>query len=288
MAKFSARYVSKIMGTKITILIDNTPDAAGTLQCEKGLSLYIENGQQRILCDTGLSGAFSDNAAALGIDISAVGCCFISHAHADHSGGLKRFVDINRDSDIYIAAEALHTRYFSHRHMSARDLSIDFDVANSNTDRFRALHYSTWLSENVAAVFCNDDTYARPLGNKYLTKMNGSTELPDVFAHEMSLAITVGDELVVVSSCSHCGAANIIEACKAFSGKSKLRAFVGGLHFIDSNETSSEVEKLVTYVEEQARQAKFFVGHCTGDLAKAILSRHEQFCTFATGDIISI
>ena len=273
---------------RVAILIDNTPDAKSVLHSEKGLSLYVEDDKNRILCDTGLSGAFADNAKALALDVSNVDFCFLSHAHIDHTGGLHHFLDINKNSTVYIAEEAIAARYFSYRHARSHDLSVDFDLVKANANRMHTLRSSAWLTENVAAVFCSQNLYAQPFGNKYLTKKRGATELPDDFAHEMSLAIVEGDELIVVSSCSHCGAANIIETCKAFTGKTILRAFVGGLHFVDDSMAKNEAENLLSYVNKHAKHAKFYIGHCTSEPAKAILCEQEQFCAFATGDIISI
>jgi hypothetical protein len=53
----------------ITCLMENTAAREG-IACEHGLSLYIETGCHKILFDAGQSGAFADNAEALGIDTS--------------------------------------------------------------------------------------------------------------------------------------------------------------------------------------------------------------------------
>lgn len=74
---------------KATVLIDNlTKDA---LKKEWGLAIYIEYGERRILLDTGASGAFAENAAALGFSLAKVDAGVLSHAHFDHSDGLADF-----------------------------------------------------------------------------------------------------------------------------------------------------------------------------------------------------
>ena len=72
---------------KITALLENTtkrPD----MSTEHGLSLYIETAGHKILFDMGQTELFSENAAALGIDLEAVDLAVLSHGHYDHGGGL--------------------------------------------------------------------------------------------------------------------------------------------------------------------------------------------------------
>lgn len=75
---------------KLTVLVDNTPNPQnGDLGYEHGFSLFGEFDGIRFICDTGASDLFSINAARLGIGIKDVDFSFMSHAHNDHTGGLK-------------------------------------------------------------------------------------------------------------------------------------------------------------------------------------------------------
>ena len=56
---------------RIVTLIENTPGDP-RCACEHGLSLYLETHDHRLLMDTGSTGAFADNAEALGIDLTDV------------------------------------------------------------------------------------------------------------------------------------------------------------------------------------------------------------------------
>jgi hypothetical protein len=96
---------------KITTLIENTT-LRDDLTAEHGLSLLIEFGGRKILFDSGQSGAFADNAEKLGIDLSQVDLCVLSHGHYDHGGGLKRFLEINDHAPVYINRHAFG-EYFS-------------------------------------------------------------------------------------------------------------------------------------------------------------------------------
>ena len=90
---------------RITFLVDNQPHPTLPLLTEHGLSLYIEtddltnrligestNRKIGILCDMGASGAYIKNAKALGIDLDTCHWAFLSHGHADHTGGLGKWI----------------------------------------------------------------------------------------------------------------------------------------------------------------------------------------------------
>ena len=113
-----------------------------------------------------------------------------------------------------------------------KDIGVDNDLFLKHDGRFRFLTDSIWLTDNVASVKCDIDSYPRPKGNRYLSIANSSGEGPDMFSHELSLAIKDEDGLVIISACSHCGVLNIIEACKKFTGVNRVKAFVGGTHFV--------------------------------------------------------
>ena len=95
---------------KIWTLLENTRQAEA-FTAEHGLSLYIETARRRILLDTGQTGAFAANAAALGVDLAAVDTAVLSHGHYDHGGGLERFLALNRTAPLYLSRHAFEAHY---------------------------------------------------------------------------------------------------------------------------------------------------------------------------------
>ena len=85
---------------RITFLVDNLPHPTLPLLTEHGLSMYIDQitpnssllTPNSILCDMGASGAYIKNAKALGIDLDTCHWAFLSHGHADHTGGLGKWI----------------------------------------------------------------------------------------------------------------------------------------------------------------------------------------------------
>ena len=70
---------------KLTILCDNNTMIDQYYLGEPALSFYIEEGDQRLLFDTGYSDVFLRNAASLQIDLTQPMDIVLSHGHNDHT-----------------------------------------------------------------------------------------------------------------------------------------------------------------------------------------------------------
>lgn len=270
---------------KATILIDNQQSISNPcLQSEHGLCVFVETDDLRILCDTGATGAFIDNAHRLGIDLSKLDMVVVSHGHNDHTGGLPRLCVENCDVPIY-AGRHIFENFTSSRHGRERDISAPASLATNHYDRFTLVHSSQWLSRDVALVRCNVATNPMPHGNRFLK--NG--EVLDGFDHEMSLTIVDDGALVIFSPCSHCGAINIIEACRQFTGIEKVRAFVGGLHFVEGPQVEQETAQFVHGISQRFPDTAIFTGHCTCVVAQNQLQATlSNVSIFSTGQILAL
>jgi len=80
---------------KIIVLSDNR-SMDDSLETEHGLCIYLESAHVKCLLDTGASDLFVRNAAKLNVDLTAVDYVFLSHGHADHTGGLPAFLNLNQ------------------------------------------------------------------------------------------------------------------------------------------------------------------------------------------------
>ena len=272
---------------KINVLIDNQPGDDALLECEHGLSFYIETGCCRVLCDMGASEKFISNASRMGIDLSAIDFAFVSHGHADHTGGLPDYLKAFGEKKVYLSERISKEMYFSSRRGSRRDISTERSVFENHQDRLVLLKGSCWITPEIAAVYTDVHEHSQPLGNAFLSKEVYGEESLDNFGHELSLVVLTSEGLVIVSSCSHGGAANIIKSCCRFTGMPRIYAFVGGLHLVDGEQTTSEVEAFVKEIKTECPDIKIYTGHCTGELAKQeLVNRSLDIRIFKTGDVI--
>ena len=275
---------------RITILVDNSPSAKNhELGTEHGLSLYIEYGNRRILCDTGTSSLFAKNAYLMGIDIDSCSFAFISHGHNDHIGGLEYFIEKVNDKKIYMHSSILHDAYFSTRHGERRNLNIDSKFLSDSKERIHPIDTTTEIAEGIFAVQCKTSIYPTPYGNCFLWKKSGKKEEKDTFRHEISLAFITDKGLVIVSPCSHCGALNIIRECQNATRCSKVYTYIGGLHFVESENCISEATTFAKTAKKEFPNTLFLTGHCTCNTAKEILEQiADNIKTFSTGSIIEL
>ena len=90
---------------KVTVLMENTSPEC--LLHEHGLSLHLSYEGHSVLLDAGSSGRFTENAAALGVDLAAVEKAALSHGHWDHADGLAAFFACNAAAPVYARPAAL-------------------------------------------------------------------------------------------------------------------------------------------------------------------------------------
>ncbi|TDB39645.1 MAG: MBL fold metallo-hydrolase [Actinobacteria bacterium] len=214
---------------KITVLVDHEASSDG-IGTEWGASIHIGWREHSILFDMGTSGLFADNARLLGVPIGDVEFAVLSHSHADHGGGLSRFLS---DTDAPVWARAgITPDLFMKLGPVRRRVGIDAAVVADNADRFRFVERDTEVAPGVHLLTDISGDVPAPRGNRVLMREEDGRLVPDDFRHELALVIEDEGELVVFTGCSHHGVLNIVaSACRAFPGR-PLKALIGGFHFM--------------------------------------------------------
>ncbi len=148
---------------RITFLVDNLPHPTLPLLTEHGLSLYIETDdfisgtstssvtekETRILCDMGASGAYIKNAKALGIDLDTCHWAFLSHAHADHTGGLGKWIAQFGHIPVYASHRIATDEYFSSRPKQVASDKSSFGHFDKLSDRILLTESTKRLNDST-------------------------------------------------------------------------------------------------------------------------------------------
>lgn len=240
---------------KVTTLVENLTYKSG-LVAEHGLSFFIETENKKFLFDVGQTDAFIRNAHALGLDISEVDAVVISHGHYDHTGGLNAFLRINAKAKVYLNRAALHNKY----HGMSRYIGMEIDGGLAEgrlvfVDELLELDDNLYVVPNTPIVSSLDTHF-----KGFLVKSDGRfTE--DSFDDELFLAITSQGGVSIISSCSHRGITNIVEAAKTMFNTKMIRAVVGGFHLLGCSD--EQLEETVRYFEQQDIKS-LGICHCTG------------------------
>ena len=261
---------------KLTVLTENTT-CRDDLTCEHGLSLYIETNGQHLLFDAGQTGAFADNAEKLGIDLSQVDLCILSHGHYDHGGGLKRFLELNDHAKIYVSRHAFGDYY----NAEPKYIGLDWELLNA--DQITFVGDNLTLSDTLSLHSCPNfpqvyftDAYGMQ------AKRREQMETDD-FRHEQYLLIREGERRIIVSGCSHKGVLNL----KTWFAPD---VFIGGFHLMKLDPEKEAARLKFTAMELMQKDTVYYTGHCTGAEQFAALKAHmgDGLIALTTGGVYEI
>lgn len=273
---------------KITTLIENKNTGHEELIAEFGLSLLIETHGKRILFDTGSTGAFLKNAAAMNISLSNLDAVIVSHAHFDHSGGVNALLQACPDVRRFVLAQD----YFEHKYKLTPDGVQDIGTRFEREDIDRAKADILWVDATTALTqgvylvknFARETAYEHP-NPDFVQKRQGAYKM-DLFWDEIALAVQTKRGIVVVAGCSHCGVVNLVRTVVATLDK-KIYAVVGGAHLTEASK--DRVEQTAKELKEMGIK-RCWLNHCTGQPAAEQLAWEFgcQYQPFHTGDVIEI
>ena len=281
---------------RVTVLIENDgPEDRGGLTAEHGLSLLVEVSDGAILFDTGATGAFADNAAALGIDLATVDAAVLSHHHFDHGGGLERFFEINDRAPVYIRRAPHRNRVFRLLGLVNRQIGLDPSLFERFGDRLIEIDEKTEIASGVFLLTDMGQGHQRPRGNRHLWAESEHGMAPDPFDHELTMVVHQENGMVVVTGCSHNGVLNMVDAATGTFPGAPVKTVIGGFHliglpFYDSMASSRrEVEDIARTIGEKC-SGTIFTGHCTGKKAHRVLESvlGKRLQSMPTGTVLEL
>lgn len=274
---------------KITTIIENTRPLDSNLECEHGLSFFLEYDGKKIIFDTGSKGKnFLENAEKLDLDIKNADYMILSHGHYDHTGGVLPYVDnYGNNFKLIINPSVFYPRYkyngkkkvdigipFTREDLEKRDVDMILSEGiETITDKISvisgfSLHPEYRMEDN--GLFCQEK------GVEKKDFMHGESVL--VMKHEKGLVLLIG--------CSHSGVVSIIEKVRKLYGE-RIYAVIGGTHLVVAS--PGFIDRTVSYFKDSEIE-KVGVCHCNGEKAGLVFKEKipDRYFRITTGKVINI
>jgi len=250
------------MKITLTTLCENTAGVVG-MEAEWGWSILVEVGNNRVLVDTGNGTVAVKNGDRLGLDFRTIDKILLSHAHADHTGGLRYI--LKRTGPIEVIA-----------HPSIWEEKVKTDLQGRDP-HYNGIPYARFELEKLAHF--NLQKVPVKIGDYMMTSGEVPMEtefevaesnfwvkteeglLHDTFPDDQSLVVQHPKGLVVVLGCAHRGIINTLSHARKITGEDRIYTVVGGTHLYPKNE--EQVEKTVQALKEMGVE-RMGVSHCTG------------------------
>lgn len=248
---------------RVTILNDAFGDRP-QLEQDWGYSALIEFEGKRILFDTGDNiELFRRNVEALHIDLTHLDMVIITHAHGDHTSGLRYVLSRNPKVRLYVPDDP----YFTGRVLPPGFLSDDARPELPAKMRYfrgatrpDAKSWVAWTDTNMTAV--SEPMTIAP----HIRLVSLVSEKPAFKGlREISLVLDTPTGPVVFVGCSHPGIEGILASATAADPAKPVSMLVGGLHLLQ--DSPEQVEATLDVLAEKYHVKTMSIGHCSGELA---------------------
>lgn len=264
---------------QITTLIENLCYGSG-LKGEHGFSVHLEHKGVQILFDTGQSDSFMQNADKLGIDIQKVELVVISHGHYDHSGGLLRFLQMNKRAKVYIKESAFEQKYNGKRFIGVDPALNAFKERFINVDRVEQIVPDIYLFPTINLDY-PEETHFEGM----YTHVKDH-EKRDNFEDEQFLALTDKNKINIITGCSHRGIVNIVSTAKKYFNF-EVSLVLGGFHL--KSASGESLHRTVDFFNQE-KVRRVGLSHCSGlEAYRAFVNQfHGEVFYNHTGSVITV
>jgi 7,8-dihydropterin-6-yl-methyl-4-(beta-D-ribofuranosyl)aminobenzene 5'-phosphate synthase len=250
----------------VTCVVDNAAQRSSSFWGEHGLAFLIETGAGRVLFDTGQSGTvLLHNLERLDVDPATIDGLAISHAHYDHTGGLRALLEqVHPGIPLYANPDLFRGR-FSRREGEPR--SIGLSLTSEALSAQLTLNLSAAPQEIVPGVWTTGVISDRPDpegSSAYHLVREGDAFVADSYRDDMALVLEVDDWLALLCGCCHAGLLNTLaHVQRAF--ERPVAAIAGGLHLTGAD--AGYLQRVSEVLVETESVQRVYPNHCTGEAA---------------------
>lgn len=265
---------------KLTVLTDNATRIDAYYVGEPGVSYYLEDGDTRILFDTGYSDVYLQNAEQMGIDLTRLDVIAFSHGHDDHTRGLLYFPETAAPVTV-----CGHPGVVEKKRCDGLMIGMPLSQEELNA-RFtlRLSREPVQLSEKLAFLGeiprVTDFEGKEPIGERF----DGESWQPDYLLDDSALAYRGEEGLWIIAGCSHAGICNIIDYAKKVCHEERICGVIGGFHLL---EMTPRVGKTAAYLKKE-NPKHLCPCHCTSFHARAAIHARVPVEELCVGDTLAL
>lgn len=252
---------------RVTILTDAFGLKQG-LELDWGYSALVEFNGHRILFDAGNNAAiFQRNIARMKVDLTHLTAIVISHAHGDHTAGLRWVLSLNPGVPLYVPDD-----------IAFRGQEVPRPFFTTNPDPSlppMRRYYGGQVPEHVAGWQVYNDTNLTVV-KKAMTIMPGvglvtamAQKPPFLGLSEVSLVLDTPNGKVVIAGCSHPSIEKIMAEAASAQPTAPIYMLFGGLHLV--TDTHAQIAQTLETLANQYHVQKMAVGHCTSEAAFTLI-----------------
>ena len=276
---------------KITTVIENNKKEKSNLKNEHGLCYFIEEGDLKILFDTGQTENSLLNFNKLNLPLEKIDYIILSHAHYDHVGGFKYFINSIENKPMVIIGSNFFSRSNKYHLKNGYEkyIGINFDekFLKENKVDYKEINNILKVGNNMYAIsnlqnFKEEEINLNDYDDILYRKDNGIPK-KDNFKEEIVLLIEKEEGIVLITGCAHTGIINIISKVQKIIGK-KVIEVIGGIHL---SKNSLEENMKVSEELKKLNIKKFSLCHCSGAKIINILKNEgNKVIELFTGSVI--
>jgi 7,8-dihydropterin-6-yl-methyl-4-(beta-D-ribofuranosyl)aminobenzene 5'-phosphate synthase len=240
---------------------------------EHGFSAVVtvtsDDDPRSILFDFGFSAhGAAFNADALGVDLTKIEACVVSHGHRDHVGGMEQLADKigTKGTPLVVHPEAFRNP----RYLKVTDqFKVFFPPLTKEQVNAAGLTLAATAQPHGllddAILFLGEVPRRTPfekVGPDFCYEKDGR-EVWDDIIDDSAVAVNLkGKGLVVLSGCAHAGIINTLRYAQEITGQKKIHAVMGGFH-LNGADAAAVVNPTIEGLID-ADPAYVIPTHCTG------------------------
>lgn len=269
LASTLALSIASVAQNRVTILNDAFQKSSA-LEADWGYSALIEFEGKRILFDTGDNAAlFQKNVERLHIDLTRLDLVILSHAHGDHTSGLRYVLSRNPTVPLYVPDDPFFTGSTLPEAFLTTDARPDLPPEQRYFGGGARPQPKGWVawSDTRMTVVRGPLTVAPHV--RLVALVSAKTAFRGL--HEISLILDTPKGPVIVAGCSHPGIEAIMAAATSNDPARPVFMLLGGLHLLqDSRE---QIDETLGVLADRYHVQKMAVGHCTGELGFLLIQQ---------------